>query len=65
MVLMELEYLLWRKVSSERTMAILALVKAWRVTVLELTDAWGHQAAMVKFQATLSVADAWIASLAL
>jgi len=65
MVLMELEYLLLRKVSPEETMAILTLVRAWPVNVPESTDEWCHQAAMVKSQTPLSVADAWIASFAL
>jgi predicted nucleic acid-binding protein len=65
MALMELEYLLLRRVSSEETMAILALVKAWPVKVQESTEEWRQRAATVKAQASLSVADAWIASLAL
>ena len=65
MALMELEYLLLRRVSPEETMAILALVKAWPVQVQESTEEWRHQASMIKAQASLSVADAWIASLAL
>jgi predicted nucleic acid-binding protein len=65
MGLMELEYLLLRSVSLEETMAILALVRAWPVQVLESTEEWRHQAAMVKANTSLSVADAWIASLAL
>jgi predicted nucleic acid-binding protein len=63
--LMELEYLLLRKLSLEETMAILALVRSWPVQVNESTEDWRHQAAMVKATSTLSVADAWIASLAL
>jgi len=65
MALMELEYLLLRRVSPEETLAILALVRAWPVHVQESTEEWRHQAAMIKSQTPLSVADAWIASLAL
>ena len=65
MALMELEYLLLRRVSFEETMAILMLVGAWPVHVQESTEEWCHQAAMVKAKTSLSVADAWIASLAL
>jgi predicted nucleic acid-binding protein len=65
MVLMELEYLLLRKISQEETMAILTLVRAWPVQVQESTEEWRHLAAMVKSTTSLSVADAWIASLAL
>jgi predicted nucleic acid-binding protein len=64
MALMELEYLLLRRVSPEETLAILTLVSAWPVQVLESTEEWRHQAATIKSQAPLSVANAWIASLA-
>lgn len=64
MAFMELEYLLLRRISPEETMAILALVRAWPVQVPESTEEWRHQAAMIKSQTQLSVADAWIASLA-
>ena len=64
MALMELEYLLLRRVNPEETMAILTLVMAWPVQVPESTEEWRHQAAMIKFHTPLSVADAWIASLA-
>jgi predicted nucleic acid-binding protein len=63
MALMELEYLLLRKISPEETMAILTLVKAWPVEVPESTEEWRHQAAAIKSQTPLSMADAWIASL--
>jgi predicted nucleic acid-binding protein len=65
MALMELEYLLLRRVSRAETLAILTLVRAWPVQVPESTEEWCHQAAIVKSQSSLSVADAWIASLAL
>jgi predicted nucleic acid-binding protein len=65
MAVMELEYLLLRKVSPEETMAILTLVRAWPVQVPESTEEWRHLAALLKSQTPLSVADAWIASLAL
>lgn len=63
--LMELEYLLLRRISVEETMAILALVRAWPVEVPESSEDWRHQAALIKSKTSLSVADAWIASLAL
>ncbi len=65
MALMELEYLLLRRVSPEETMAILTLVGAWPVRVQESTQEWRHHAAMIKSQTPLSLADAWIAALAL
>lgn len=65
MALMELEYLLLRRVSSEEALTILSLVRAWPVQMTESTEEWRHQAATIKAQTSLSVADAWIASLAL
>ena len=65
MALAELEYLLLRRISPEETLAILTLVSAWPVQVPESTEEWRHQAAKIKSRTPLSVADAWIASLAL
>jgi len=65
MALMELEYLLLRKISPEETYYLLALVRAWPVQVVESSEEWRYRAAQVKVQTSLSVADAWIASLAL
>lgn len=65
LALMELEYLLLRRISPEETMAVLSLVNAWPVQILESTEEWRHQAAKLKSRTPLSVADAWIASLAL
>jgi predicted nucleic acid-binding protein len=62
--LMELEYLLLRKIIPEETQALLELIKAWPVTIPESTEEWRHLAAAMKAQTSLSVADAWIASLA-
>ena len=64
MALMELEYLLLRRISPEETLAVLALVGAWPVQVPESAEEWRQQAALIKSQTPLSVADAWIASLA-
>ena len=63
--LMELEYLLLRKLTPEETMAILSLVNAWPIEVPESTEEWRNQAALVKSTTILSVADAWIAAFAL
>jgi len=65
MALMELEYLLLRKASHEETQYLLALVQAWRLQKVESDETWGHRAAKVKAVTSLSVADAWIAALAL
>ena len=65
MALMELEYLLLRKTSNEETQYLLALVQAWRLQKVESDETWGHLTAEVKAVTSLSVADAWIAALAL
>ena len=65
MALMELEYLLLRKISAEETEYLLTLVQAWPVQVVESSEAWRRQAAAMKAQTPLSVTDAWNASLAL
>jgi predicted nucleic acid-binding protein len=65
MALMELEYLLLRKISAEETEYLLTLVQAWPVQVVESSEEWRRQAATMKAQTLLSVADAWSASLAL
>jgi predicted nucleic acid-binding protein len=65
MALMELEYLLMRRVRPEETMLILTMVAAWPVEIPESTEEWRHHAAVVKSQTPLSVADAWIAALAI
>lgn len=65
MALMELEYLLLRKISPEEMMVVLHLVNSWPVQSPESNEHWRHQAAKVKNSTSLSVADAWIAGLAL
>jgi len=65
MAFMELEYLTLRKASPEETHYLLALVKAWPVQEVESDEEWRHRAAEVKVKTPLSVADAWIAALAL
>lgn len=65
MALMELEYLLLRKIGAEETQRILALIQSWPVEVVESDAGWRHQAATMKAETPLSVADAWNAALAL
>jgi predicted nucleic acid-binding protein len=61
---MELEYKLLRH--SERVAEhSLALVLNWPVTVQESSPQWRSEAARIKASARVSVADAWIAGLAL
>ena len=64
-VLMELEYLLLRKRNRDEVQHILHLVEDWPIETAQEHAAWRHQAAMVKATCPVSVADAWICSLAL
>jgi predicted nucleic acid-binding protein len=64
MALMELEYLSLRQRSREATQGILTLVEAWPVEIEESTQEWRHEAANVKASASISLADAWMCSLA-
>jgi predicted nucleic acid-binding protein len=64
MALMELEYLSLRQRSQEETQRMLTLVEAWPVAIEDSTQEWRHEAARVKATASVSLADAWICSLA-
>jgi predicted nucleic acid-binding protein len=64
MALMELEYLSLRQRSREATQGILTLVEAWPVEIEESSREWRHEAARVKASASISLADAWMCSLA-
>lgn len=64
MALMELEYLGLRRHGREKTRQVLNLVEAWPVRIEHSTDEWRHEAAHAKATTSLSVADAWICSLA-
>jgi len=64
MALMELEYLNLRRHSQEETGRVLNLVEAWPVEIEHSTEEWRHEAARVKTTSPVSVADAWICSLA-
>ena len=65
LALMELEYWLLRRLSPREMEDTLILVESWPMRVVESTPEWRHAAAHVKATASLSVADAWIASLAI
>jgi predicted nucleic acid-binding protein len=65
MVLMETQYRLLRDLPTDEVLAAMRLVEAWPVMVMESTPLWRQRAAEVKSRGGLSVADAWIASLAL
>jgi predicted nucleic acid-binding protein len=63
--LMEVEYQLLHRLSSREVEEVLIIVESWPIRVHESTPEWRHQAARVKATSRLSVADAWIASLAI
>jgi len=62
--LMEAEYWLLRRLPKEAEPSLL-LVQNWPVKVEESYLEWRHQAARLKASFPLSVADAWIAALAI
>ncbi|MSQ07019.1 MAG: type II toxin-antitoxin system VapC family toxin [Dehalococcoidia bacterium] len=63
--LMELEYWLRRRLAPREVDQVLILVENWRVQVVESNPEWRHVAARVKARGSLSLADAWIAALAM
>ncbi len=63
--LLETEYWLLRRLSTREAEEALFLVENWPVEVQESSPDWRHVAAKVKAKGSLSVADAWIASLAI
>ena len=63
--LMEVEYVVLRSDGPAQAGNALRLVEAWPVEVVESSPAWRHAAAEVKSRGGLSLADAWIAALAL
>jgi predicted nucleic acid-binding protein len=65
MTIMEVSYVLRRTLSPSDVEHTMAALREWPVTIAESSPEWGRVAAEVKSQGGLSVADAWIASLAL
>ena len=64
-VLMEVRYVLLRKLHPDRVDQLLATLRASGADVRESSPSWGVAAAHVKARGGLSFADAWIAALAL
>jgi predicted nucleic acid-binding protein len=62
---MELEYLVLRSSGRAAVERVLRILQAWPVERMESDPGWGRKAAAVKAQGGLSMADAWISSLAL
>ena len=65
MVIMELHYVLLRRLSPSRVEHLIETLRASPAEVVESDPEWARRAAEVKSRGGLSVADAWIASLAL
>ena len=65
MAVMEVEYVLRRRLPEPRVEQIVATLRAWPVEIPESTPEWGQVAARVKARGGLSLGDAWIASCAL
>ena len=63
--LMECHYRILRDTSADQANAAVSLIEAWPVVIVESTPAWRRRAAEVKAGGGLSLADAWIAALAL
>lgn len=63
--LLESRYKLLRDYGTDAALASMRLVNAWPASVVESSPAWGVRAAEVKARGGLSLADAWIAALAL
>lgn len=63
--LMEAEYTMLRRLSVERADTAIRSVELWPVTVAESSPVWRRAAATLKARGGLSLADAWIASLAI
>jgi predicted nucleic acid-binding protein len=65
MVLMEIRYVLLRGLPQDRVDQVLTTLRASGADILESDPSWGALAAEVKSRGGLSLADAWIAALAL
>ena len=65
MTIMEVDYVLRRILSPPEVERTMAALREWPATIVESSPEWGQRAAEVKSRGGLSMADAWIASLAL
>jgi len=65
MAIMELRYVLARTFPPRRVDQIIRTLRASGAPIVESDPAWGAAAARLKARGGLSLADAWIASLAL
>jgi predicted nucleic acid-binding protein len=65
MAIMEVRYKLIRDFGVDRGSRFLDVLSGWPMRVVESTPDWGQAAADVKVPGNVSVADAWVAALAL
>jgi predicted nucleic acid-binding protein len=65
LALMEVEYILRRSLPIESVEKNLGIISAWPINVVESSEPWRRVAAIIKARGKLSLADAWVASLAL
>ena len=65
MTVMEVTYVLRRKLPPVQVEHMIAAMREWPTTTVESNPEWGQRAAEVKSRGGLSVADAWNAALAL
>lgn len=63
--LMEVRYVLMRALSPDRVDQLIAMLRGSHAEIPESSPAWGEMAARVKAGGGLSLADAWMAALAL
>jgi len=63
--LMECDYRLRRRLGLYQSDRLLRMIRAWPVELVESSERWRREAARIKAEHSLSLADAWIAALAL
>jgi predicted nucleic acid-binding protein len=63
--LMEVEYKVLRELPVDDAPKQIAVLDSWPIVVAESDARWRHEAARIKAGGKISLADAWVASLAL
>ncbi len=63
--LIEMEYWLLRRLPPGEVERTMLMVGSWPLVISETNEEWRHQPARMKAENPLSLADAWIASLAI
>jgi predicted nucleic acid-binding protein len=65
LAMMEVECILRRSLAIDTVERNLGAISAWPISVVESNEPWRRMAAIVKARGKISLADAWVASLAL